>query len=303
MSNRNAVRSGFMRNDVALRELVGRLRVEFLDRRERLLDLLRVGERLGLAGARVDLQQLAVLRLEEVIAVEPRAGGERRSGEPERDVDQRAGERIAVTRRGEDGLRVDGGRIEVPQRGGCGVGGVGQGGPSPVADERRDPVGRADALDEVQVAHLPHTAVGTAQQAPVVDDAGAEPLAGEQRDVAPRVAAVPLPVLGDRGEVRVVVGEGGPAVPVAQVQGDVRVHQLPERVVLRRRCGRPGRRGRARRPRRPARAEGLHPQSARAARIALLDEGEPASGGAVLRRDGQHRAGRASPRAGPRRSR
>ena len=101
-----------------------------------------------------------------------------------------------------------------------------------VAHQRRDAGGGADPVDEVQVAHLPHTAVGTAQQASVVDDARAEPLTGEQRDVAPRVAAVPLPVLGDGGEVRVVVGERGPAVPVVQVHGDVRVHQLPERVVL-----------------------------------------------------------------------
>ena len=37
------------------------------------------------------------------------------------------------------------------------------------------------------------------------------------------------------------------------------------------------------------------PASARAASDALLDEGEPARGGAVLRRDGQHRAGERRP--------
>ena len=67
------MRSGLKRKDVRLRELVGRFRVQFLDRRERLLDLLGSANGSRLAGAGVDLPELAVLRLEEVLAVEPGA--------------------------------------------------------------------------------------------------------------------------------------------------------------------------------------------------------------------------------------
>ena len=69
------VRSGFMRKNVRLRRACRRsFGVEVLQRRERLLELLRVDERLGLAGAGVDLPELALLHLQEVLAVEPRAG-------------------------------------------------------------------------------------------------------------------------------------------------------------------------------------------------------------------------------------
>lgn len=105
----------------------------------------------------------------------------------------------------------------------------------PEPGERRDALGRADALDEVEVAHLAGESAGAAQQPPAEHDASAEALAREQGDVVVRGDGRAAPALGERGEIRVVVDDRLPA-PVREAVGEPGVHHAPEVVVA---LGRP----------------------------------------------------------------
>ena len=96
MSNRNAVRSG-----------------------------LKVGEEFRLARAGFRFPELALLHLEEVFAIEPRADGHRRSLEPEREPARGAEQqclrdwlaRDAILRQRRSGTEREGVRLRQPQYG------------------------------------------------------------------------------------------------------------------------------------------------------------------------------------------